>query len=399
MGLAAAGVAAAGAAGGYLAAQGKTTKQSQSQTNTLNPWSQQQYGTVSGQVNNTLGGNYSGSYKPYGGDLTAGQTGLQQDANQLGLLNVGAGQGYVSQAGQGASAGAAYAPQTVTPQMLASTNLQPYMNPFQQNVIDTTMNQLDLQRQRDINNQSTPFTMAGAFGGSRQGVSDALTNEEYGKLAAQTLAGLNNQNFTQAQQAAQGDIANNLTAQQANQGAGLQGAGLNLSAAGLLGNLGAEQQQLGLNDVNELAGLGGVQQATNQNYLTNLYNEFLRGQISPTQQAQLQLGLLGETPMLTNSTGTSETHYSDPSQILGGLSSGLKLGSTLFSDERTKENVATIGKDHKGRRWVEFSYRNDPTRHVGVIAQEVQRTDPDAVVEHPMLGLLMVHYDKLKEAA
>jgi hypothetical protein len=276
-------------------------------TNTVDPWSKQQYQNIAGQVQNTLNGNYGGSYQAYGQPMTAGLTPLQTQAMQMAQGNTSAGYGLLGQASQGAAQGAGFNPSQVSPQTLASTNLNPYLNPYQQNVIDTTMNQLDLQRQRDLNNQGSQFTANGAFGGARQGVSDSLTNEAYGNIAANTLAGLNSQNFSQAQQAAQGDITNNLQGQLANQSAGLQGANLNLGAAGLLGNLASEQQQLGINNAGLLAGLGSQEQQTNQNYLTNLYNEYLRGQISPEQQAQLQLGLLGETPMTTDtkSSGSS----------------------------------------------------------------------------------------------
>lgn len=395
-----------------------------SQTNNLNPWSQQQYGNLSGQVQNTLNGQYGSSYTPYNGQLIGGLTPLQTQAQGLAQNNVTAGQGLLGQASTGATAGSTYKPQTVTPQTLANTNLSPYENPFQQDVINTTMQGLNLQNQQQINNEGSQFTGAGAFGGARQGVADAQTNALYGQLAAQTLAGLNSQNFTQAQNAAGQDISNNLQGQLANQQTGLQGANLNLGASSLLGSLANQQQQMGINGANQLNQFGSEQQATQTAQDQAAYQEALRGQINPSQQLQSQLGLLGETPMLTNSTGTSNTTYS-PS-LLSSIQSGVNLAGSLFggssgssggvvgatsnaaqpfmqylaamSDERTKENVVTIGRDAKGRRWVSYTYRNDPTPQVGVIAQEVRETDPDAVVEHPILGLLMVNYSKLKAA-
>ena len=401
-----------------------------SQTNTLNPWSQGQYGNLSGQIQSTLGGNYGGSYTPYSGQLIGGLTPLQQQAQGIAENNVGAGQGLLGQASTGAAAGQSYSPTSVSPQSLASTNLQPYENPFQQSVINSTMNALNLQNEQQINNQAGQFTSNGAFGGARQGVADAQTNNLFANTAAQTLSNLNSQNYLQAQQAAQGDIANNMQGQLANQQAGLQGANLNLGASGLLGDLSGLQQQLGLNSANALNSLGAEQQATNTAADQAAYQEYLRGQINPSQQLGYQLGLLGETPMLTNSQGTSNTTYSPP--LLQSIGQGVQIAGNLFggsgssggilggsgspggvssaansfmsylsslSDERTKENVVTLRRDGKGRRWVEFSYRNDPTRHVGVIAQEVQKTDPGAVIEHPILGLLMVDYSQLKDAA
>lgn len=274
---------------------------------TVDPWSKQQYTNIAGQVQNTLGGNYGGSYTPYTGQMTAGLTPAQQQAEQMAQTNIGAGQGLLGSASQGATSGLNFNPAQVNPQSLASTNLTAYENPYTSDVINTTMAQLDQQRQRDINGQAGQFTQAGAWGGSREGAADALTNQAYGQIAANTIAGLNSQNFSQAQAAAQNDIYNNLAAQQANQNAGLAGAGLNLESSGLLGTLAGQQQQMGQNDASFLNGFGQQDQTTQQNYLSNLYNEFLRGQINPAQQAQYQLGLLGVTPMTTDTKGNAAT--------------------------------------------------------------------------------------------
>lgn len=295
---------------------GGSSSNSSSQ-NTVDPWSKQQYTDIANQVQGTLSGNYGSSYQPYAGQMTAGLTPLQGEAMQVAQNNTGAGYGLLGQAANGAGEGQSFAPTQVTPQTLASTNLSPYLNPYQSDVVNTTMADLDQQRQRDINNQGSQFTANGAFGGSRQGVADALTNEQYGKIAAQTLAGLNSQNYTQAQQAAGQDISNNMQGQLANQQAGIQGANLNLGASGLLGNLATTDQTLGMNNAGLLSTLGAQQQQTNQNYLTNLYNEYLRGQINPSQQLQGQLGLLGETPMTTDNKSSGST-----TSAQGGVSFG-----------------------------------------------------------------------------
>ena len=115
---------------------------------------------------------------------------------------------------------------------LASTSLDPYMNPFTQSVVDTTLG--DLERQRQIQQQGTAAqaARAGAFGGSRQGVAESLTNEAFARQAAQTSAGLRQAGFTQAQQQAQQDLARQMQASQLNQATGLQ-ASLANQATGL----------------------------------------------------------------------------------------------------------------------------------------------------------------------
>lgn len=63
------------------------------------------------------------------------------------------------------------------------------------------------------------------------------------------------------------------------------------------------------------------------------------------------------------------------------LGSGLPMG-TLFSDERLKENIDKVGRLPGGPNVYEYEMKGDPTdtRQVGVLAQEVERTQPDAVV-------------------
>lgn len=81
-----------------------------------------------------------------------------------------------------------------------STNMvQKYMNPYQQEVIDASMSDLNRQRQMQQMADLNTATRAKAFGGSRQGVASALTNEAYDRTAASTLANLRSQGFGNAQ--------------------------------------------------------------------------------------------------------------------------------------------------------------------------------------------------------
>lgn len=81
-----------------------------------------------------------------------------------------------------------------------STNMvQKYMNPYQQEVIDASMADLNRQRQMQQVADLNTATRAKAFGGSRQGVAQALTNEAYDRTAASTLANLRSQGFNQSQ--------------------------------------------------------------------------------------------------------------------------------------------------------------------------------------------------------
>jgi len=177
-----------------------------------------------------------GSYQPF---LQAAQAAQQQGAGALG-------QAATTIGGLGALTGAqAY---------------QPFMSPYQQQVIDTTLAEYDKQSQAGAQQIRDAAVMSGNFGGGREGAqlgqyqSDVLGDRA--ALQAQLLS----QGFGQAQNLAQQNFANQGTlaglqsglagayGQQAGQQYGLsdfqrQSMGADVSALGSLGALRQGQQQ------------------------------------------------------------------------------------------------------------------------------------------------------------
>ena len=84
---------------------------------------------------------------------------------------------------------------------------QPYMSPYQQEVMDTTLSEFD--RQQTINQQGLrdQAIQAGAYGGGREGVMQSQYMNQGAINRAQLQAQLLNQGFMQAQQAAGTDLA------------------------------------------------------------------------------------------------------------------------------------------------------------------------------------------------
>ena len=76
---------------------------------------------------------------------------------------------------------------------------------------------------------------------------------------------------------------------------------------------------------------------------------------------------------------------------------GNVLGSYMMmpSDERLKEDIEPIGELHDGQEPLpiyEWSYKGDPERHVGPMAQDLAETNPELVAEHPS-GYLMINVE------
>lgn len=115
--------------------------------------------------------------------------------------------------------------------LLSDADLSKYMNPFQQSVIDTTLGDLAKSKDQTIASNQAAATAAGAFGGSRHGVVDSLTNDDYLRTVASTVANLNQQNFAQAQAGATGDINRKLTADTFNSGQAVDVAKYNTDGA------------------------------------------------------------------------------------------------------------------------------------------------------------------------
>ena len=129
------------------------------------------------------------------------------------------------------------------------TAYQQYMSPYQQDVIDTTLKEFDIQTQKGLPGLAQQAITAGAFGGGREGIQRAeyLSSADRNRAALQ--AQLLQQGFGQAQNLAQQDYLRNIQlAQQAPALAGQQ-----ISALTTLGGLGQAQQQAELSAQQQLA--------------------------------------------------------------------------------------------------------------------------------------------------
>ena len=105
---------------------------------------------------------------------------------------------------------------------LAGTSLDPYFNPYESQVVQQSLSDIERARQMQQNVQGAQAQAAGAFGGSREAIAQAETNRAFAEQAARTASGLRQAGFTQAQQAAQQDITARMQANLANQQAALQ---------------------------------------------------------------------------------------------------------------------------------------------------------------------------------
>ena len=311
-------------------------------------------------------------YAAYQGQLTAGLDPTQQ----AGISNINASYGmaqpYFAQAGQYAQQGAAPVAN------ISGADIQRYQNPFQQSVIDATLGNINEADQRQQQMIKSNAAMSGALGGDRQAVAQAELARQQGLARNQTLAGLQSQGYSQALSAAQ--------SQQQNQQANAQRAA---QAAGIYGNLGAGAQQAQLQGAGAQLGAGQVAQQTEQQRLNALYGQFQQQQAFPYQQLGWLSGIASPIGSQMGQTQTNVGPEKDNTSQYLGL--GLSAAASIFSDERMKENIHQVGELYDGKPVHRYNYKGDPTTQIGLLSQEVERDQPEAV--HHVNGMGAVDYD------
>ena len=190
-------------------------------------------------------------------------------------------------------------PMTGQAASLLGQDISAYQSPYQQQVIDQTM--ADIQRQSDIAQQlaQSRAIKAGAFGGSRSALLETEATRPYIEQKARTSAALRQAGFEQAQRAAESDIARQ-------QQMAMFAPELELKAraqqAGLLGGVGSIQQQR----LGQLGQIGLQQQRLQQGALDVPYGEFQRALgYGPQQLGLLSQAVFGQPQNVTTTDRTS----------------------------------------------------------------------------------------------
>ena len=197
----------------------------------------------------------------------AGLSKLEQDARTRAQAGLGSFQPFLQQAQIASAAG-------ISPQIA-----QQFMSPYQQQVIDTTLNEFDRQAQAQEQRIRDQAVASGAFGGGREGVLQSEFRTGSDRERALLQAGLLQQGFGQAQQ---------LAAQRFNQQQGLAQLvpGLQRQDVGTLGQLGAlnqAQRQAQLDAQREAARQAAFQPQEQVDRYANIVTGIMGGYPGQTQ--------------------------------------------------------------------------------------------------------------------
>lgn len=376
--------------GGQTGSQQQQTQQ----TTQLPPWineaAQQNYGFSQNVASRPLQ-QYQGQMVPD----TAPQ--LQQAWNTAATLG-NAGQPQINTATAGFTGALGQTPMSVNAGQLSNTNLQPYMDPYTKDVINSSLPIMQQQLGQSLAANAGTAAQTGAFGGSRFGVQQGTAQAQGALGMANMAAGLNAQNFGQAQTAATGDINRRLTADQSNQQAQQAKINSDINASLGLNQTAQNAGQLAQNAYSMQNQAGTEQMAQAQNQINAQMQKFQQAWGYPTQQLGVLQSALGMTPYGQTTTGQSNTQTYTPTDWAQLAGAAIGAGGSIFagkSDRRLKKNLQKLGT-HKatGTPIYAFNWKGErpgAPKSLGPMAQDLAKTVPGSVAKHPRTGVLHVH--------
>lgn len=165
-------------------------------------------------------------------------------------------------------------------------DIQEFMNPYEQQVIQGTLGDIEQSRQMAALQNAQQATAAKAFGGSRYGVQQSLTDQAALQQAAKTSAQMRQSGYGTAAQ------------------------------------LAMNARNLGLQGAQTVLGLGGSRQQLEQARLDAARNIGLQ-KLGVTQSA------LGLSPANLGGTTSQPTYRNQSAGALGGALAGAQLGSIV----------------------------------------------------------------------
>jgi len=277
------------------------------------------------------------------------------------------------------------------PSTIAGTDMSRYMNPFENQVVQNTMGDLDRQRQIEANQLGAQASARGAFGGSRDALMQSELSRNYGQQMANTSAQMRQAGYQNAQQMAGQDISTGLAGSQ-----NRQNAATNL---GQLSNLGFSQ---GMALQQQSMQQGALEQGINQLILDAAKNQYAGYTGAPGQALQYNAAALGSTPTPQTTTQTKSPGLFDY-LTLGASTAGPIMTAMAASDINLKDAITKIGQlsDTIGLyrwKWNDTAKAlGITTPEAGVLAQEVEAVMPKAVSTAPN-GFKQVNYDMIFNA-
>lgn len=341
-------------------------------------------------------------YEAYTGDRVAPLTSNQNDAFGLIKNIAGSSNPYLSDIeGLYKSFGSAPASSIATPSLLGAgtdartASLTDYMNPYVMAALQPMLQDIERQGISQRKSLDAQATMDGAFGDARSGVERGAQRRNENTLRTNTIGTGLKTAFDTASGLRTTDVANLMDTDKTN--ANLNETMLQRMITGgkALTDLDSSNVNRGLQTANALANAGGVEQNTAQKMNDAKYEEFLRSIGWDQEKIKTLTAALSSTPYEKTSVATSSEPNNSGWGMLGSLTSTLL--PLVLSDRRLKHEISVIGATFDGLPIYRFKYQGDDKWHIGLMAQDLEETKPEAV--HEIEGIKLVDYGKATEEA
>jgi hypothetical protein len=257
-------------------------------------------------------------------------------------------------------------------QSALNTNYAAALAPYQQNYNAASAGQTAYGNALGVNGQAGSAAALQAFQNSNPGYQFQMQQGQNAVLANQAATG----------QLASGNTNLDLT----NYGQGLANQSYNQYVQNLQPYLGAANSA-----ASGVAGVDtGLGTQLNNSYMNQGNAQYGAATSVGNANANAALGnLTGSANLLGLGTGILGLGVagtgSGTGATSGGATSGGTLGGNLFSsflsDERAKADIEPVGELYDGQPVFRYRYHGDHRHQIGLIAQDVEKTNPDAVTD------------------
>lgn len=279
-------------------------------------------------------------YQAYRGPLTAGPSGLQDQAfSGLAGLTVPDGLGEASsEIGDIASdmSGMNYDPSQFSTQMFTDPGVaEDYMNPFVQQALNPELDEIRRQAEITRINDTGRLTKAGAYGGSRQAIMDSELNDNMARLMAERTGKGYRDAYGEAGRMFTSDAGRDLETQRMGEQSKQFGAGYGLDALAKAarareaeGSYAGRELDAQRQILSDQLGGGAVERDIASEGMAADYAQFQQERDYPYKQVQFMQSMLQSLPLEAQAR-----IYNDPSQlaqIIGGAAGGAEGGNVLF---------------------------------------------------------------------
>lgn len=249
---------------------------------------------------------------------------------------------------------------------LGQNDISGFFNPYQQDVVNTTEQQLGEANDKQLAAIRARQGAEGAYGGNRGALEESEQRRNYGNTLASTVAGLNNTGWQNAANLGMGNA-------QMRQAAGIFNAQQALSAGQLQEQMNQGHFNRDLSANAQLVGLADINRQQAQREL-----------MEPYQALDIFKGVVpGNFGGTSSGTSSQPIYGADPWQTALGI--GATVGGIARASDRTlKTDIVKLGvNEDTGLDDYSWRYKGDPKTYpkvVGPMAQDVEKQYPGSTV-------------------